>query len=233
MNKWSSSAVDVTRTRSAVSESSAGHAAPGSACSTARAPADQADSAATPPSPLGGQIRELREARGLRLAELGAAIGKSIGYVSQIERGRSEVSISTLKRISDALGVPISWFFQGYDPAVPAEHGYVVRRENRRPLNFPGTGIEEELLSPTLTGEAELILSTFAPGAQSGDEQVSRAAEQSGYVVAGLLELDVATRRFQLRAGDSFRIGRGEPFTARNPGSETSVSVWVIAAPKY
>lgn len=185
------------------------------------------------PSPLGAQIRDLRAARGMRLAELATLIGKSIGYVSQIERGRSEVSISTLKAISDALGVQISWFFQGYDPAVPSEHGYVVRREHRRRLDFPGTGIEEELLSPSLTGEAELILSTFAPGARSGDVQVSRMAEQSGLVMAGCLELDIGSRRFTLNPGDSFRIGRGESFTARNPGKQTSVSLWVIAPPRY
>jgi transcriptional regulator with XRE-family HTH domain len=184
-------------------------------------------------SPLGGQIRDLREARGMRLAELAASIGKSIGYVSQIERGRSEISISTLKAISDALEVQISWFFQGYDPSEPTEHSYIVRREHRRRLNFPGTGIVEELLSPTLAGEAELILSTFAPGARSGDEQVSRMAEQSGYVISGELELLVGARRFALRAGDAFRIGRGEPFTAHNPGADTSVSLWVIAPPRY
>ncbi len=184
-------------------------------------------------SPLGRQIRDLREARRMTLAGLATSIGKSIGYVSQIERGRSEISISTLKAISEALGVNISWFFQGYDPSEPAEHGYVVRREHRRPLNFPGTGIEEELLSPTLSGEAEMILSTFAPGARSGDEQVSRMAEQSGYVISGELELLVGVRRFVLRAGDAFRIGRGEPFTAHNPGTDTSVSLWVIAPPRY
>jgi transcriptional regulator with XRE-family HTH domain len=185
------------------------------------------------PSPLGSQIRDLRAARRMNLAALAQAIGKSIGYVSQIERGRSEISISTLKAISEALGVQISWFFQGYDPSVPAEHGHVVRREHRRRLDFPGTGIEEELLSPTLTGEAELILSTFAPGARSGDEQVSRMAEQSGYVIEGELELYLGARRFSLRAGDSFRIGRGEPFSARNPGTSTSISLWVIAPPRY
>ena len=169
----------------------------------------------------------------MNLAALAEAIGKSIGYVSQIERGRSEISISTLKAISEALDVQISWFFQGYDPSVPAEHGHVVRREHRRRLNFPGTGIEEELLSPTLTGEAELILSTFAPGARSGDEQVSRMAEQSGYVIEGELELHLGAQRFTLRAGDSFRIGRGESFSARNPGRVTSVSLWVIAPPRY
>ena len=184
-------------------------------------------------SPLGSQIRDLRGARGMRLAELAAAIGKSIGYVSQIERGRSEISISTLKAISDALEVQISWFFQGYDPSEPEEHGYVVRAGHRRSLSFPGTGIEEQLLSPTLTGEAEMILSSFAPGARSGDEQVSRMAEQSGYVISGELELLVGARIFKLRAGDSFRIGRGEPFTARNPGTTASVSLWVIAPPRY
>jgi transcriptional regulator with XRE-family HTH domain len=185
------------------------------------------------PISLGAQIRDLREARRMRLAELAQAIGKSIGYVSQIERGRSEVSISTLKSISDALGVSIGWFFQGYDPREPSEHGYVVRREHRRRLDFPGTGIEEELLSPTLNGEAELIMSRFAPGARSGDVQVSRMAEQSGVVLSGELELTVGDRRFLLKAGDSFRIGRGEPFTACNPGSEASNSLWVIAPPLY
>lgn len=184
-------------------------------------------------SPLGNQIRDLRVARGMSVAALAKAIGKSIGYVSQIERGRSEVSISTLKAISDELGVQISWFFQGYDPRVPSEHGYIVRREHRRRLDFPGTGIEEELLSPTLTGEAELILSTFAPGARSGDQPVSRMAEQSGHVLEGQLELKIGSRRFTLRPGDSFRIGRGELYTARNPGSVNSVSLWVIAPPRY
>ena len=184
-------------------------------------------------NPLGRQIRDLREARRMTLAELAKAIGKSIGYLSQIERDRSEVSISALKAIADALDVQIGWFFQGYDPRVPDEHGTIVRREHRRRLNFPGTGIEEELLSPSLTGEAELILSTFAPGARSGDEQVSRMAEQSGYVIEGQLDLHVGTRRFSLRAGDSFRIERGEFFSAANPGPDTSVSLWVIAPPRY
>jgi len=204
---------------------------PGAGRGRSSARKDEGTSAA--PSPLGSQIRDLRAARRMNLAALATAIGRSIGYVSQIERGRSEVSISTLKAISEALGVQISWFFQGYDPSVPAEHGHVVRREHRRRLDFPGTGIEEELLSPTLSGEAELILSTFAPGARSGDEQVSRMAEQSGYVIAGELELHLGAQRFRLRAGDSFRIGRGESFSARNPASITSISLWVIAPPRY
>lgn len=185
------------------------------------------------PIPLGKQIRDLRLARRQTLAQLAQAIGKSIAYVSLIERNRAEVPVSTLKSISDALGVQISWFFQGYDLGAPEEHGYIVRRNNRRHLSFPRLGLEEDLLSPTLTGETELILSTFAPGARSGEQLVSRMAEQSGYVISGRLELQIEQRRFVLQAGDSFRINRGEAFTARNPGEEPSVSLWVITPPRY
>ncbi len=185
------------------------------------------------PIPLGRQIRDLRLARRQTLAQLAKAIGKSIAYVSLIERNRAEVPVSTLKAIGDALGVQISWFFQGYDLGAPQEHGYIVRRSHRRHLSFPGLGLEEDLLSPTLTGETELILSTFAPGARSGEQLVSRMAEQSGYVISGRLELQIERRRFLLSEGDSFRINRGEGFTARNPGEEPSVSLWVITPPRY
>jgi transcriptional regulator with XRE-family HTH domain len=182
---------------------------------------------------LGRQIRDLRVARGLNLTELSQAIDKSVGYVSQIERGQSEVSISTLKAISDTLGVQIGWFFQGLEPANRDEMGIIVRREQRRQLQFPGTGIDEALLSPNLQGEAELILSTFAPGAQSGEKPVSRPAEQSGYILSGTLELSVGQKHFTLREGDSFRIERGEWFSVKNIGQVSSTSLWVITPPRY
>ena len=53
-----------------------------------------------PLSPLGGQIRDLRAARGLSLARLAEEIGKSVGYVSQIERGARRSRGSTLKLLS-------------------------------------------------------------------------------------------------------------------------------------
>jgi transcriptional regulator with XRE-family HTH domain len=182
---------------------------------------------------LGRQIRDLRVAKGLSLSEVADAIDKSVGYLSQCERGQSEVSITTLKAIADVLGVQIGWFFQGLDPKASAEQGIVVRREQRRQLTFPGTGIDEALLSPNLNGEAELILSTFAPGAVSGERPVSRAAEQSGYVLTGELSLSVENRVFRLREGDSFRIERQQKYLVKNTGRVSATSLWVIAPPRY
>ncbi|TIP87616.1 MAG: helix-turn-helix transcriptional regulator, partial [Mesorhizobium sp.] len=38
---------------------------------------------------LAGDIRALRRARGLTLAEIGLKLGRSVGWVSQVERGLS------------------------------------------------------------------------------------------------------------------------------------------------
>jgi transcriptional regulator with XRE-family HTH domain len=61
---------------------------------------------------LGELIRDLRRARGLTLQELADRIGKSVGYLSQVERNKSTLSIAALMDISRALGVPMNWFFQ-------------------------------------------------------------------------------------------------------------------------
>ena len=62
---------------------------------------------------LASSIRELRKIRTLTLQGLSDKIGRSVGYVSQIERNISDVSIPVLKEIAEALDVNINWFFQG------------------------------------------------------------------------------------------------------------------------
>ena len=117
------------------------------------------------PLPIGRQIRDLRKAKGFSTAALAKAIGKSAGYVNNVERERTEISVTGLKRISDALDVHISWFFQAMHMPTTAEAGFVVRHDNRRQLRLTKAGVSEELLSPSLNGESQMIVSTFAPGA--------------------------------------------------------------------
>ncbi|HXH03335.1 MAG TPA: XRE family transcriptional regulator [Candidatus Competibacteraceae bacterium] len=183
-----------------------------------------------PRGTLGAEIRKLRKARGLSISELAAAIDRSVGFVSQLERGRSEASISDLKRIAQALGVPLGWFFLA-EQTPPAERGQVVRAGGRRRLGTVTDGLVEELLSPDIGGAFEMFLSVFAPGAERS-HVLQRDTEEEGYVVQGCLELWIGERFHRLQAGDSFRIVR-EPFRWRNPGPEEARVVWVIAPPIY
>jgi transcriptional regulator with XRE-family HTH domain len=54
---------------------------------------------------LGARLRTLRLARGLSLAELGAAVGMSRQAMSQLENGRLRARAYELTRLAPALGV--------------------------------------------------------------------------------------------------------------------------------
>ena len=74
-----------------------------------KAPKTNADSNnAVSSQSVGEQIRDLRKIRTLTLQGLADKISRSVGYVSQIERNISDVSIPVLKEIAEALDVNIN-----------------------------------------------------------------------------------------------------------------------------
>lgn len=183
---------------------------------------------------IGQQIRDLRKAKRITLQAMAETIGRSVGYVSQVERGVSVLPIPTLQSISTLLGVQVTWFFHTETEQPIEELGHVVRKESRRHLNFAGTGIKEELLSPTLSGEMLMILTTFAAQAESDQQQRKRNGEEGGYIKAGQLHLSIGNDVFKLKAGDSFTISKDETYTIKNPSAtEEARVVWVICPPSY
>ena len=182
---------------------------------------------------IGMQIRDLRKARGVTLEDLAARIDRSVGYLSQVERDISAVTIPNLKDIAEALGVGVNWFFRGDAVAPEDERGLIVRRGNRRRLEFRGTGVLEELLSPTLTGAFEMVLGTFEPGGATGDVHAVRNGEEAGFVVSGQLALVVNDKEYTIESGDAFMFPRNIPHKAWNPTEQKTVVLWIIAPPVY
>ncbi len=179
---------------------------------------------------LGDEIRKLRKARAKTLAEISSAIGRSISFISQLERGRAEIPISDLKRIALTLGVPLDWFFlESERPA--AEVGRVVRAGGRRRLGSVAGGLTEESLSPSIGGAFEMFLSTMSPGA-TFEAKSTRGTEEEGFLVSGQLNLWIGAHPFSLSAGDSFRIAN-EPYRWENPSEVDAVVIWVISPPAF
>ena len=179
---------------------------------------------------LGRDLRALRKARGLTLAELAGRLGRSVGWMSQVERDISVPSGAELKALAGELGVALSTLRQA-TPVDGAEAGVVVRKDARRAIGHRMPGLAEELLSPDLTDDFEVVHSTFAPGA-SRRSNVTRPTQEVGYIVSGRLEITIDGATHDLGPGDSFRL-RGEPFRWANRTSEPCVAIWVIAPPVY
>ena len=178
---------------------------------------------------LGADIRALRKARGFTLSELAERMGKSVGWLSQVERDISGPSIDDLRTLARQLDVSMSSLFRA--KAAVGEEGYVVRKDARRPIGSREAGLVEELLSPDLTDDFEVVHSTFAPSAEM-QTAVSRPTQEVGYIASGQLNLWIDDQKFHLKPGDSFRI-RGEHYRWCNPYSEPCVAIWVIAPPVY
>jgi len=179
---------------------------------------------------VGADLRALRKARGLTLTELSLWVGRSVGWLSQIERDKTQPSIEDLRRLADALEQPLSLFF-GPANVPEEERDYVVRWNSRRALGTATEGLTEQLLSPDLSGSFEIVRSVFEPGAERAEFQ-TRPTEEAAYLIAGNLDIWIGERFFQLHPGDSFRFA-GEPHRWRNPGPDPAVAIWVIAPPVY
>jgi len=179
---------------------------------------------------LGADLRALRKARRLTLIDLAERLGRSVGWLSQVERDLSEPSIGDLRALAKVLDVSVSSLFRNASAPVQ-EQGFIVRRSSRRPIGSRETGLVEELLSPDLTDDFEVLRSVFEAGAKR-ENVVLRSTQEVGYLVSGRLDLCIDGVWFTLQTGDSFRV-RGEPFRWRNPYDEPCVAIWVIAPPIY
>jgi len=179
---------------------------------------------------LGADLRALRKGRGLTLLDIAEKLERSVGWVSQIERDLSHPSVEDLRRIARIFDVPISLFF-GQTDAPAIEQGYVVRKASRRRIGSREAGLVEEMLSPDLTDDFEVVHSVFQPGSRQAGPNI-RPTQEVGYLVSGKLDLMIGGRDFTINPGDSFRI-RGEAHQWANPYNEPAVAIWVIAPPVY
>lgn len=184
----------------------------------------------TSKSYVGSDVRALRKSRSITLVDFAERLGRSVGFVSQIERGLSEPSIQDLRNIASIFDVPVSFFF-GEHSGDETEFRHIVRATERRRLGNPEEGLIEELLSPDLGGSFEMIRSEFAPGARLS-ETLQRNTEESGFVVSGTFEIEISGVWHILNEGDSFRFA-GEPYRWRNNSDKPAILIWAVSPPVY
>lgn len=179
---------------------------------------------------VGKDIRALRKSRAMTIDELAAALNRSLGFISQIERGLSMPSISDLRAIAAIFDVPVSFFF-GEKSGDPAEAKHIVRAGERRQIGTANTGLIEELLSPDLSGSFETLRCEFLPDSES-ESSLQRDTEEAGYIVSGVFEIEIEGAWHELKEGDSFRLA-GEPYRWRNRGDASAIVIWTVSPPVY
>jgi len=115
---------------------------------------------------VGSEVRKLRVDLGLKANQLATMAGVSVGMLSKIENGSSAPSFQTLMALAEALEVPVSRFFTGYEQGgdcsmVKAGRGVLVERQGTK------AGQKYELIGHLLSGKlfVEPYLVTLDEGA--------------------------------------------------------------------
>ncbi|MGB5945383.1 helix-turn-helix domain-containing protein [Paenisporosarcina sp.] len=133
---------------------------------------------------VGNRLKNLRKERNLTLKYLAEKTGVSISFLSQVERGKSSVTLESLKKIADALGVNPSIFFGKDD----LQEDLTTRLERfyYKDLSY---GIQDATFSP--------ILVTLQPGENEGNA-FSHDGHEFLFIVEGLLTVEIDGKQLQL-----------------------------------
>jgi transcriptional regulator with XRE-family HTH domain len=162
---------------------------------------------------IGRALRAMRQGQGITVADLSAATGLSIGMLSKIENGHTSPSLTTLQALANALSVPLTAFFRGYEENRIAVHtkageGVELDREGTRAnhqynllghigANTSGVIVEPYLI--TLTEESD----TFPTFQHGGIETI--------YMLEGAVDYRHGDQLYPLRPGDTLFFDADAP----------------------
>jgi transcriptional regulator with XRE-family HTH domain len=186
---------------------------------------------------IGSRLAELRKEHRYSIRALAGRANVSASLISDVERGKVEPSISTLKRVANALGTTLTYFFS--DPA--QSNGRVVRADERLDLSatrgaklkgevrsgMKTSGIRFELASPEQAENIEAIYGRYDVGASMGDEPVTHEGEEWGMVLRGRLKVWVGDEIHFLDAGDSIWFPSTIPHRMENVAREQTEYIWI------
>jgi len=178
---------------------------------------------------VGERLRTLRRFRRCTLQTVAERSGLSESFLSQVERGRSNASIGSLKRIADALGVSMADLFE--PDGLPGPR--VLRREERPALQFGILG-RKLLLTPRPLHHLEVFAGELEVGGSTGPEPYAHGdSEELFVVVSGTVRLELGGEEFELESGDSIDYRSSIPHRVVNTGQELAEVLWIISPPSY
>lgn len=174
---------------------------------------------------VGMRLRQLRQERRLSMRSLAKLSGLSTNALSMIERGRSSPSVSTLYKMADALGVPITAFFR----SEPLRESIVFMKSTERPAVQVPRGLWQGLGGESFTGRVEPFILTLESGATSGPHSLKHSGHEFVYCLQGECEYEVEGRRFSFEPGDSLLFASQMSHRWRNSGKGDAVLLVVLS----
>lgn len=178
---------------------------------------------------IGKQLRLWRERAGVSQRSLAKRAGVPSSSVSLIENDRISPSVSSLKRLLDAMGISLSEFFSD---EVPTESKTVFRSAELPQLGRGGVSYRQ--VGRNLHHrKIQMLYEEYQPGSSSGKAPLVHEGEEVGIVIDGTLELTVDGEMSTLGPGDAYLFESSRPHSFRNKGSRVCIVVSACTPPSF
>jgi transcriptional regulator with XRE-family HTH domain len=186
---------------------------------------------------IGPRLRSERESRGLSQRALARRLGLSPSLISQIEKGQSRPSVSTLYAMVNELGLSLDELLlhdtnaraEGTGPVEKPSRGPVCRPEDRETIILE-SGVRWERIANGSEAHVDFLYVVYdVGGASSMDGTMMRhPGREYGYVVSGRLAVQIGFDTHELGPGDGISFDSTTPHRLSTIGDEPVHAIWFV-----
>lgn len=176
---------------------------------------------------IGERIKNLRQMSNLTQEELAARANLTKGFISQVERDLTSISLDSLVQILEALDENISDFFRE-----ASQEKMVYREKDRVPIEKERIERFELLVPGSTNRRLEPVLLTLKQG-QSTPKEKPHEGEEFGFVLQGRVSLRFGREIMKLRKGECFYFWAEKEHWLENTSSRNVVVLWITSPPYF
>jgi transcriptional regulator with XRE-family HTH domain len=161
---------------------------------------------------VGARLRALRTLRGISQRELAKRCGVTHSSLSLIEQGKVSPSISSLKKVLDAIPMSVGDFF-----TMELESRNQVFYSADELVNMGSGEVIYKLVGANRQDRAlGFMIETYPPHTDTGREMIAHQGEEAGVVLEGEIEITIGAEIRVLKAGEAFYYNTNVPHRFRN-----------------
>ena len=181
-----------------------------------------------PPGPrlLGARLRALRLQHNQTLKDVASACGIAASFLSLVERGETDLSLSRFSRLAEHYEIAPSELMLALGSRIAEPE--IVPRERFRSVDR-GAGVEFRILQDR---SPQISFARLEPGARF-DELRAHHGHDFWYVAAGDVELHHGRSVYELHEGDTARFSATVPHGLANPYDAPAVLVALGTVPLW
>lgn len=174
-------------------------------------------------------IRKIRKDKKISLRQLAEKSGLSVSFLSNLENGRVNITLSALRKIATALEVPVARLI-----ADDSQEGVVIVKKDKR-MNIvhhrsPQGTVIQQFLTRSPSFDLEIVVIQL-PAGTSSESYKSHQGQEFTYVLEGEVVLCLNENVYQLKDGDMAYYDASIPHKWENrSGNQTEILVGATPA---